>query len=181
MTLSTHAWINLWRISSQNGQTTVIILEEFAGLSIKRLLPGELMAPLKRKNFMNRLSAACECKYAILGFVTSHENNLTTDGNLGNFFPYANNKFCCNTGNFITDFEHKAEILQKAFQNNYLVDNDCLPSMERLTSNELSRVYSIHYLVRVIKKLKVKTTNGPDDPPTLLNAVVMSSVLYVEL
>jgi hypothetical protein len=28
-------------------------------------------------------SAACECKSAVLDFVTSYENNLTTDGNLG--------------------------------------------------------------------------------------------------
>jgi hypothetical protein len=74
------------------------------------------------------------------------------------------------TGYFITDPEHKAEILQKAFQTNYTVDKGYLSSIEKRISSEHARVYFTPPLVRrAIKKLKVKTIGGPDGiPPTFL-------------
>jgi hypothetical protein len=128
-------------------------------------LPGEFTIPFKRKNLSIHIRAliARECKSAIVAFVASSETNLTTNGNLGDFSRYASNKFCCKstigpiqdfTGCLTTDSEHKAEILQKAFLNNYSVDNGYLPSMEKRTLIELSRVYLTPHLVRrVIKKL----------------------------
>jgi hypothetical protein len=151
---------------------------ERVGLFVRRLLPGEFIVPLKRKNLSIRIRASpVSASRLIAAFVVSYENNLTTNGNLGDFFRYANNKFCCKstigpiqdfTGCLTTDSEHKAEILQKAFRNNYSVDNGYLPSMEKRTLSEFSRVYFTPSLVRrVIKKLKIRTKGGPDEIPPI--------------
>jgi hypothetical protein len=76
-------------------------------------------------------NAASICKSAIRVFITNYQNNLTTEGNLGNFYRYANSKFCSKSpvspnqdvnGFLATDPQRKADILQQAFRNNHTVD-----------------------------------------------------------
>lgn len=150
---------------------------------IRRLILKKSTAWRTHRNFKTKESLesykciAHECKFTIDDFIANYENNLTVNGNLGDFFRYANNKFCCkstigpiqdSTGYFTTDPKRKAEILQRAFQNNYTTDNGNLPSMEKRTSSELCRAYFTPSLVRrVIKKLNIKTKGGPDEIPPI--------------
>ncbi len=120
---------------------------------------------------------ASACRAAITYFISSYENNLVTNGNLGDFYRYANNKFSCksavgplqdNNGLVTTDPALKADIMQHAFSNNYTVDNGCLPHFPKHTKSELNRILFTPTLVRrAIRKLKVKTKGGPDGIPPI--------------
>ncbi len=132
--------------------------------------------------------AARACISALSDFITNYENNLIAGGSLGDFYRYANNKFCSksavgpiqhSSGSFITDPKRKADILQQAFQSNYMVDNGCLPYMRKQTSSEFSRIYFTPSLVRrVIEKLKVHTKGGPDGIPPIFFKTCCDELCY---
>jgi hypothetical protein len=127
-----------------------------------------------QESYSSYKSVTSKCKAAITDFVASYENNLVTNGNLGDFYRYANNKFSCksavgplqdNNGLITTDPALKADIMQHAFLNNYTADNGCLPHFPKQTSELNCILFTPTLVRRVIRKLKVKTKGGPGGIP----------------
>ena len=120
---------------------------------------------------------ASQCKSAIYSHVLFCEKQLIDRGNLGKFYRYANKKFSSKSpvgplfnsdGSLTADPKEKALILQQAFTQNFTVDNGHLPCASNFgqSSCKLSRILFTGSLIRrAIKKLKVKTSGGPDGIP----------------
>jgi hypothetical protein len=83
--------------------------------------------------------AASDCKSAIYSFISSYENNLISNGNLGAFCRYANKKLCTKSaieplsrrdGALTCDPTEKAQLLENALVKNYTADNGLPPCMD---------------------------------------------------
>jgi hypothetical protein len=128
---------------------------------------------------------ASQCKSAIYSHVLYREKQLIDIGNVGKFYRYANKKFSSkssigslyNSDGFLTaDPKEKALILQQAFTQNFTVDDGQLPSATNFgqSSCKLSRVlFTCSSIRRAIKKLKVKTSGGPDGIPHHFSLTVL--------
>jgi hypothetical protein len=121
---------------------------------------------------------ASQCKSDIYSFALSREKHLVEKGNIGKFFRYANSKFSSKStigpllrsdGSLTSDSLAKASIFQNTFVQNFTSDNCRLPKETNFKhpSSQLSHIiFSPSLIRRAIRRLKVKTSPGPDGIPT---------------
>lgn len=120
------------------------------------------------------------CRAAIHSYHVQREENIINSGNVGRFFNYANRKFKCNSsvgplrlpdGSITVDPTRKADLLQSVFSTKFTTDNGVCPSFPPRGGGgeNLNFVYfSALSVKRAIRKLKSKSSGGPDQISPLL-------------
>jgi len=104
--------------------------------------------------------------------VAKQEERLVDNGDIGAFHRYANNKFSYKSaigglknsnGTITNNSSIKADLLQSVFSNEFTLDNGTVPSTSDLkVDSELGSItFTSSLVLRVIKRLKIKTEGGP--------------------
>ena len=153
---------------------------------IRKLLNRKLVAwrVYRRTRKSDHLAAykarAAACRSAINKCIAERESKLVDSGNLGAFYRYANGKLSSRStvgplisrdGHTLTNPSEKAELLNEYFRNNFTVDNGTIPvnqspnELRKSTTNLTNITFTPFLVERAIKKLKNKTTCGPDKIP----------------
>ena len=124
--------------------------------------------------------AHSECRRLIHEYEVRKECDVVSAENLGKFYRFVNNKLTCKTGigalydtdgNLVTDDEQKANLLNNFFASVCTVDDGNHVAVDREVPEEvvLDDVdFSAEAILKAIRKIKAKTTAGPDGYPPLL-------------
>ena len=128
-------------------------------------------------------NAAKQLKLATVSVQEEAEKKLIDSNNLGQFYKHVNKNSFHHTGigplktssdQLVLDDLEKAELLNSYFIDACTQDNGILPplpSLDTLEENETIIDYiefRTEQIKRVLKKLKRKTSSGPDDLPSIL-------------
>lgn len=126
--------------------------------------------------------AAAKCRLSTRKFIADSERQLVAKGNIGQFYRYANNKFCSKSSigpiksqsdTLTTDSSLKAEIFNDTFASYFIQDNGVLPGDDFMADvNPLNCTISDILFTetsvrRAIKRLKLHSTGGPDEIPPI--------------
>ena len=121
-----------------------------------------------------------KCDDAIESFIKKQEEHLISNGNLGSFYRYVNGKLTFRSGVStlkdlngipLLDDMAKAERLSEYFSSVFTVDNGVLPHISRKVDDEteLNNIdFTPDLVYKHLRKLKEKTSSGPDLLPALL-------------
>ena len=121
-----------------------------------------------------------KCDEAMESFIRQQEEHLINNGNLGSFYRYVNGKLTFKSGvstlkdlngTPLSDDMTKAERLSEHFSSVFTVDNGILPHISKKVDDEteLNNVdFTPDLVYKHSRKLKEKTSSGPDHLPTLL-------------
>lgn len=120
---------------------------------------------------------AAECRRAVRSFIRESEIRLANSGNLGQFYRYANKKFCCkssigvvetNSGDLSSDSHDIVETFQSTFSSYFVSDNSSIPPITApfTVNSSLASIDFSYDLVRgAINKLNARSAGGPDGIP----------------
>ena len=120
------------------------------------------------------------------------EMKIVKSNNLGTFYKHVNKNSVHKSGigplknadgNLVLDIIEKAELLNAYFVSICTIDNGLRPplpySFSTLTSDKISTVvFRAEPVQRIMKKLKNKTSFGPDCLPTILYKQLASQLAY---
>jgi len=123
----------------------------------------------------NKISA--ESRRAVRSFISQSETRLISNGNLGQFYQYANKKFCSKSsialirtksGILSSSPREIAETFQETFTSYFVHDNNVLPPITTSTSSRCDNVtFSPNAVKRAIARLKTNSKGGPDKIPPI--------------
>lgn len=138
--------------------------------------------------YYNRIAA--ESRRAVRSFIRDSENNLVNNGNLNMFFRYANKKFSCKSsvsvlrtanGQLSGDSHIIAETLKNTFSSFYVSDNSIIPPITNHTNTDSSLssiVFTTNTVRNAIKKLKARSSGGPDGIPPIFYKKLTDVLCY---
>ena len=131
-----------------------------------------------------------ECRILVREYTLTKEKEVIDADNLGKFYRFVNNKMTCKSGvgalrdndhKLVVDDKHKADLLNNFFASvgsdddgndialdREVPDNVCLESVS----------FSPQVISKAIRKIKPKTSSGPDGFPPILVKKVASSLTF---
>ena len=154
--------------------------------SIKRLANKKLSAWRRYRKTRTTESreqynkAAAKCRLSTRKFIADSERQLVAKGNIGQFYRYANKKFCSKSSigpiktqfdTLVTDPSLKAEIFNNTFASYFIQDNGVLPddnfmpNVNPLNCTISNILFTESSVRRAIKRLKLHSAGGPDEIP----------------
>ena len=120
------------------------------------------------------------CQRLLHDHELQEEKKTLESGDTGRFYKYVNKKLSCSTGTgsltgrdgeAVVDNEEKANLLNRYFASVCVEDNGQQPKFDRQVSSDVS-VDAIEFqtqnVYNIIKRLKPKTSSGPDGIPTVV-------------
>ena len=140
---------------------------------------------LADENLWRQYKAAhSECRKLIREYELKRETEVVEANNLGKFYRFVNNKMACKTGvatlrdadqNAVIDDQDKANLLNRFFASVCTVDDgNCLDVVREVPDDVClnSIDFSPEYILRAMRKMKNKTSSGPDGfSPTLVKNI----------
>lgn len=138
----------------------------------------KLFRRFRSKELLAKYKLASQaCSDSIKDYVTQYENNLISDGKLGNFYKYINHKFNGSTGigsllnssgEIVHSSDAKANLLNDYFSSVFTVDNGIIDA-GRLPSKTNSIMPPVFFtpaiVMKHIKHLRPNASPGPDGIP----------------
>ena len=131
-----------------------------------------------------------ECRRLVREYIFTKEKEVIDADNLGKFYRFVNNKMTCKSGvgalrdndrNLVIDNKQKADLLNNYFASvgSYDDGNDIALDREVPDNVCLESVsFTPQVVSRVIRKIKPKTSSGPDGFPSILVKKVARSLTF---
>ena len=123
----------------------------------------------------NRIAA--ESRRAVRSFISESEFRLLSSGNLGQFYRYANKKFCSKSsvglirtksGELSSNPTVIAETFNGTFASYFVHDNSVMPPITKSTTSRLDTVkFTPTAVKKAIQRLKTNSKGGPDGIPPI--------------
>ena len=162
--------------------------------SIKKLLSRKRILGRSWQSNKNNVHLGCkhreiarECRLSIINYYANIETNIVNSNKIGSFYNYANKKLSCKSGigalrdgsgQLITNPIMQANCFNDFFASVFSVDNGITPQPKQRSVDNVS-LNSIYFstgdVLRILKRLNVKSAGGPDYlSPILLKNIAPS-------
>jgi len=150
-------------------------------LARKRCLWRKLRAEPDNASLLQKYKESeSHCHQILHDLELTKERQVISSNNLGHFYKHVNNRLSCrtgvgalrdNNGSLYTTDASKAELLNNYFSSVSTKDDGVLPEFDRFVPEdvEFSNVtFTPENVMKVMRKLKNKTSCGPDGLPSIL-------------